>query len=244
MSNREELLSQIESERESYGQQALSERGPDEVLATPNPGVFVLPEEGPYKFPMGLSGSLTKLTTGEDYLVAGSNIALSTGSAGNVTISSAFQTWGGSYTPVITGAVTNPTPPEGTNLVGTYVVQGKTMTLNFNLSCAVTTGASAGSGIYTISMPPGYTIDTNYASLGTSGQSYNDGSPLGMSVLLADIAGAGGAWAVIPASTTQLVLIGQNPAVATGTLVWGSANFPLGAATNYRVSFIASIPVV
>jgi hypothetical protein len=243
MPNREELLSQIESERESYEQQALGERGSDEVLATPNPGVIVIPAEGAYKFPMGLSGSLTKLTNGDDYLVAGSNIALSTGSAGNITISSTFQTWG-SYTPVVTGAVTNPTPPEGTNLVGTYVVQGKTMTLNFNLSCAVTTGAGAGSGIYTISMPPGYTIDTNYAALGTSGQSYNDGSPLGMSVLLADIAGTGGAWAVIPVSTTGLVLIGQNPAVATGTLVWGSANFPLGVATNYRVSFIASIPVV
>lgn len=243
MSNREELLSQIDSERETIQQQVGEERGPDEVLAAPNPGVIVLPEEGAYKFPLGLSGSLTKLTNGDDYLVAGRNITLSTGSAGEITIESTFQTWG-SYTPTITGESTNPTPSSDANLTATYLVQGKTMTLNFNLSSATTTGAAAGVGNYRISMPSGYTINTTYATPGTAPNFYNDGTSVGISVLLADVVGAGGAWSVVPHSSTELVLIGQNPASGVGNLVWGSSVFPLGVATNYRVSFIASIPLV
>lgn len=40
------------------------------------------------KFPQGLSGSLTKLTDGTSYLIAGTNVTITTGSSGAVTISS------------------------------------------------------------------------------------------------------------------------------------------------------------
>lgn len=45
---------------------------------------------GTTKFPQGLSGSLTKLVDGSNYLLAGGNIGLSTGSSGAVTV--AFST--------------------------------------------------------------------------------------------------------------------------------------------------------
>lgn len=85
--SRESNLDQIKSERIAIEQEALNERGPDEVLAAPNPGVIIVSGEVAYKFPLGLSGSLTKLVNGDDYLLAGANVILTTGSNGSVTIS-------------------------------------------------------------------------------------------------------------------------------------------------------------
>lgn len=59
------------------------------LITGSNQGFF----SGSYTFPQGITGSLTKLTDGTDYLIAGANISLSTGSNGAVTISS---TGGGS----------------------------------------------------------------------------------------------------------------------------------------------------
>jgi hypothetical protein len=52
----------------------------------------------PAIFSAGLSGSLTKLTNGSSYLVAGSNVTISTGSDGAVTISSTASGGGGAPT--------------------------------------------------------------------------------------------------------------------------------------------------
>ena len=321
MSSREELLTQIELERESAEQQALVERGPDEILAASNPGVIVVPTEVPYEFPLGLSGSLTKLVDGSDYLIAGANITLmtgangaitisaqssgvsaggdntqvqfndggsalggdpqftfnkttntlsvtnisgsltklvggsdymvagpgitlSTGSNGSITIGSASPSWS-EYTPTITSlGAGNPTLPSLHDLHGRYLVQGKVMTVIFNFSGTSSAGSVAGDGNYAISLPAGQAIDTVVMSLGTSGQSYLDGTPAGTAALITDNAGSGGAWSVVPVSTTSVVLLGQNPASAGQPIIWGSGNYPIGSADSYRVSFVATIPIV
>jgi hypothetical protein len=315
--SRETNLNQVEAERVAIEQQASAERGPDEVLAAPNPGVIVLPSEGPANFPLGLSGSLTKLTTGEDYLVAGANITLATASNGSITISSVAGGPGGadtevqfndggtafsgsssftfnkttntlrvtnlsgsltklangtdylrggtgillvtgtngsvtitstatnetswaSYTPTITATTAAPTLPTAHNIYGKYVVQGKMMTLMFSLSYEASAGASAGSGTYRISMPPGFSANL------TSGTApkYSNGSHIGTAALLADVAGTGGGWSVITDTTTTLVLVGQDPSSSAQPAAWGSSNFYIGQTENLRVSFIATIPVV
>ena len=86
--SRENDLSQIETDRNLTEQQITTERGPDEIIAYPSQGVFVVPPEkwGPMKFPIGLSGSLTRLVDGTPYLIAGNNITITTGSKGQITI--------------------------------------------------------------------------------------------------------------------------------------------------------------
>lgn len=324
MSNRENNLAQIEQERAELETISLEERGTDEVLSAPNPGVIVIPKDRAYKFPQGLSGSLTKLVTGEDYLIAGSNVTLMTGANGSVTISAVVSNvsaggsvgevqfhgenhaltgssgffynpnsnsltvtnisgsltklsggddyliagagidlltgsngsitisvkqgagesvvWG-TYTPAINGTISAPTLPPGNNLYGKFITQDKALTLIFSLS-GETQGGSAGNDIYTISMPPGKTIDTSVVSLGTDNQKYLDGTSLGVACLTSGQTGAGGAWSVIPVSSTTVILVGQNPNSSTQPLYWGSTSFPMNSLTNYRISFVASIPIV
>lgn len=317
--SRESYLDQVEAERVAVEQQALTERGPDEVLAVPNPGVIIVPSDMAYEFPLGLSGSLTrlvdgssyliagpnvnivsasngpitisadageaspggldtyvqyndggstlggdaaftynkntdtlsvtnisgsltKLTDGSDYLVAGSGISLSTGSNGSITISSVALAWA-SYTPTITASPTSPTLPSSYNLHGKYLIQGKLMTLIFNFSGNSSSGAAGGSGTYVISLPATYDVDTSVISLGTSANNYMDGTSVGVASLITDDAGSGGAWSAVPNSTSSLVLVGQNPASATQPLVWNHVNYAIGSAEEYRVSFVATIPL-
>jgi hypothetical protein len=123
------------------------------------------------------------------------------------------------------------------------------LTLMFSFSGDSSAGASAGVGAYTISLPVGYAINTSVATVGTS-PTYLLGTSVGTATLTADLAGTGGGWAVVPASATTLVLVGQNPSNASQPLVWGDGvsapnSFPIDSSfTDYRVSFIATIPIV
>ena len=54
------------------------------LITGSNEGFF----SGSYKFPQGITGSITKLTDGSDYLIAGTGITLTTGSNGSITIDS------------------------------------------------------------------------------------------------------------------------------------------------------------
>ena len=83
---RGDLLSQIESERLSAEAAIETERTNAEPLT--QPPYFVLSEEtNTISFPVGLSGSLTQLTDGSSYLVAGTNVQISSASNGPITIS-------------------------------------------------------------------------------------------------------------------------------------------------------------
>ena len=58
------------------------------LITGSNEGYF----SGSYKFPQGITGSITKLTDGSDYLLAGTGITLTTQSNGAVTISATLAT--------------------------------------------------------------------------------------------------------------------------------------------------------
>jgi len=190
-----------------------------------------------------INSSLTKLSNGDPFLIGGSGITITTGTLGQVTISSTAGSvdWS-SYEPVIGGTVSSPTLPTNKNLYGRYSSQGKVLTLIFSLSGNSSSGAHAGSGDYTISLPSGYTVDTNAATLGAT-TPYLAGTSVGTASLLTNAAGSGGAWSVVPRTNTTLVLVGQNPASGIQPLVWGSGYFPIGDAGEYRISFVATIPV-
>ena len=190
-----------------------------------------------------IRASLTQLPNGDPFLIGGDGITIVTGALGEVTITSTAGVvdWD-TYTPVVGGTVSAPALPTTKNLYGRYSSQGKVLTLIFSLSGNSATGATSGSGDYTISLPAGYTIDTNVVTLGGSSP-YLAGTSLGTATLLTDSAGSGGAWSVVPRSSTTLVLVGQNPASGTQPLVWGSNQFPIGSAGEYRISFVATIPV-
>lgn len=324
MSSRENNLAQIEQERSDSETNAIEERGPDKIVAVPNPGVIVVPTDRAYEFQLGLSGSLTKLVDGSDYLIAGSNINLMTGANGSITISStaggggvsaggsntqvqyndggsalggdsaftfnestdtltvtnirgsltrlangdpflnagpgitlstgsggsvwigtvdASVTWE-SYTPTITGTGTNPIMPSTHSITGKYVVQGKLMTLIFNYFGDSSSGASAGDGTYVISLPPTKQVDSSVATFGLIGQNYANGTPVGVASLLYSEVGSGGAWSVIPASANTVVLSGQDPTSGSGPTLWGSSKYPLNSAGPFRVTFVATLPIV
>lgn len=191
-----------------------------------------------------IKSSLTQLPNGDPFFVAGDGITITNGPAGEVTISSTAEivNWG-SYVPVIGGTVTSPTLSALKNLYGRYSIHGKVLTLLFSFSGMTNAGAASGSGDYTISLPTGVTIDTNVVTIdGTS--PYIGGTSLGTATLLTDSVGSGGAWSVIPRTNNTLVLVGQNPSSSTQPLVWGSGQFPIGGAGEYRISFVATIPIV
>ena len=71
----------------------------DSVVATVSGSTFT----GVVKFGQGLSGSLTRLTSGTPYLIAGSNIVISTGSSGAITIASSAGAGVGTITGVTAG---------------------------------------------------------------------------------------------------------------------------------------------
>jgi hypothetical protein len=245
--SRETNLSLVEAERENIESQVTEERGPDEVLAAPNPGVIVIPQEQSAKFPLGLSGSLTTLADGTPYLLAGYNIALVTGSNGSVTIGSAgnagWQTY--SSSPEIDATTTAPTLPTSHNISKRYFVQGKMLTLMFTLSGESSAGATAGSGLYLIPMPPEYTINTSIAQAGSLVTSYSTGVSLGTATLIMDAAGSGGGWSVVAASSSSLALVGQDTSSSDGSQphTWGSSKYPLNTPGEFRISFVANIPI-
>lgn len=136
-----------------------------------------------------------------------------------------------SYTPVITGSTSNPTIGTTTTNTALWGRAGDKMHGNYNL---VQTGAgTAGSGIYLISIPAGYTIDTSKLpndkpAVGVA-HIYN-----GTNISVCD---------VLVYNSSNLMLSGTYGASGSGgSGDWGSTYFPLtNANTVVRMNF--SIPV-
>lgn len=150
-----------------------------------------------------------------------------------------------SYTPTIGATTTAPTVATTKTLKGLYKVIGKTLFLNFTYYAASNTGAVIGSGVYTFSLPTGYTINTSLASLpstiGTASYAGADGSTLGFGT-----AGATsyGQCVVVPLSTTTVGLyLTISSDSATSNVLIGSTALAITTA-NRSYKFTAEIPIV
>lgn len=191
-----------------------------------------------------LSASLTRLSNNEPYLQSTDLISLSTGS-GAITITRALtddistSTWK-SYVPSISSSPISPILPADTVIYGKYIYSSGIMKLIFSLSSRFSTGAEAGSGIYLINMPGGFEVDTSIAPIGSTSNPW-DGISLGTAGLTLDVIGGGGAWSVVPASSTRLMLYGKSISDSVVSS-WGSGKFPMGIGNDLRVSFVATIP--
>ena len=93
----------------------------DSVVATVSGTTFT----GAVKFNAGLSGSLTTLTDGTPYLVAGQNVVITTGSNGAVTISTSLQT-------ATTASFTNATSVNVSHSLGVSLYNIEVFDTSFN----------------------------------------------------------------------------------------------------------------
>ena len=154
----------------------------DSITATVSGTTFT----GATKHNGGLSGSLTRLADGTSYIQAGSNITVTTASNGSIAIAfttGSALTWQ-SYTPTVSGSVSNPTLPTSATSYGKYFVHDKKMTLLCSLGWNNSTGSLSGSGTYLINMPGGYSIDTTLVPSGTATFNYFDGLPVGQARII------------------------------------------------------------
>lgn len=150
------------------------------------------------------------------------------------------------YTPTIGATTTAPTLATTKTLRGRYRVVGKTLSVQFEYYASSATGATTGTGVYTFSLPSGYTINTTLAPIPSTIVSSNgnysgaDGSTLGF--------GSAGATsftqcAVTPLSTNTvgLYMFISSDVNTSATLV-GSGVLPVNA-NNRTYRFTAEIPI-
>jgi hypothetical protein len=184
------------------------------VVATISGSTFT----GAVKFNQGLSGSLTQLVDGTSYLVAGTNVTITSASNGSVTISSAASTTpGGSNYDVqynSGGAF------GGANdLTWTY---DTTKILGVNGQISASLGIT-GSEIFVANLTPGRVVygGTSGRLAGDSGMTYNDGTDVlsvGSSTFGTDVVVAGDLTVNGTTTTinTQNLLV-KDPVILMGT---------------------------
>jgi hypothetical protein len=198
-----------------------------------------------------ISGSLTRLVDGTSYIKAGEGVTVVSSSNGSILISKSSQpdisteSWQ-SYTPIIgdhaQGGSPNIILPTSKTIKGSYIHHSGFMKLIFDLSAPENSGAVAGTGTYTVTLPVGFEIDTSIVSLGSTAN-LSSGMSIGQASLLSDVVGAGGSWSVVPLTVNKLMLVGKNPA-STSIVSWGGENIPVNSGNDLKVSFVATIPVV
>lgn len=149
-----------------------------------------------------------------------------------------------SYTPSITATV-NPTLPTTNILNAMYMVVGKVMFINFNLSYASQTGLANGTGTYNFSIPSGFTIDTTKAlipsAIGATTDAGYDGTGIGTFLVSNNASNYTGK--VVALTSTTLGLFGTTFSGGNRGLR-GSANGQFGEGTSPSTySFTAQIPI-
>jgi hypothetical protein len=154
-------------------------------------------------------------------------------------------TWN-SYTPTITGGTTNPTLPTSSVLNASYLVDGKTMFLNFTLSYSSQTGGANGSGSYRFGLPAGYTIDTTKAiiptSTGTAADAGYDGVSIGTFQVTNSAANYFGK--VVAITSTEVGMFGTTLSGVERGLRGSTSGAILMNSAPTAYSFTAQIPIV
>lgn len=153
-----------------------------------------------------------------------------------------------SYTPTITGSISNPTLATTKTLIARYRVVGKSLQIAFTYYAASSTGAAAGSGAYLFSLPAGFTIDTTAAPIAASTTSvagdYSGFSASSLGNGIASTNSASTPCIVVGSSTTTVSLAGTftSAGASVNTLI-GSGSFTV-ANNNCCYKFTAEIPIV
>jgi len=201
-----------------------------------------------------IKGKLTYLSDGvTPFLNFAGTMQATTGVNGSVTLSRSDYSESGeetgpepiwkSYTPKIFDNQQEVTLPNSASVAGRYIFANNTLKLLFTLTANNASGALAGTGAYRIALPLGYEIDTDHVQIG-SPTDHTLGISLGTGVIHADAVGRGGAWTVLPVSTTQISLWGKDPG-ETSIVPFGSNGVSLvDGGNDLRVTFVATIPAI
>jgi hypothetical protein len=148
------------------------------------------------------------------------------------------------YPAAFTGVTTAPTPATGATLAARYRAVGKNLSLSFRYFSATGTGATAGSGIYGITLPAGYSINTAVAPIpaviSIANTAALDVTPLGWGT--ASNGGAGVQTFVVPITATSVGVVLTNSTGGSNGFI-GSGQFPMNVA-NYGIGFTVEIPIV
>jgi hypothetical protein len=143
-----------------------------------------------------------------------------------------------SYTPTLTGSITNPT--KGTNTEKAYWRRvGSTMEIQYSYEQSA--AGSSGNGFYALSLPLGYTVDSTVLQATTSGAAVNMvGSAYiynGTTEYIGDVIVNTTSYSA-PANAMNITIF-TSIGATTG---WGNGNAAFGG-TTLRVKFFARIPI-
>jgi hypothetical protein len=151
-----------------------------------------------------------------------------------------------SYTPTITGGTTNPTLPTSSVLNASYLVDGKTMFINFTLSYSSQTGGANGSGSYRFGLPSGYTIDTAKAIIPTSTGTAADAGYDGVSIGTFQVSNSAANYfgKVVAITSTEVGMFGTTLSGVERGLRGSTSGAILMNAAPTAYSFTAQIPIL
>jgi len=195
---------------------------------------------GQTKFHQGLSGSLTKLSNGDSYLVAGTRMTITTGSNGAVTVSH-----GGSIniTEALTIGATTTAPIKATTRVQDFIQ----LTDDGSGWCQVeasyfasnTAGSGPGNGTYLYTLPGGYQFNATTHPVNTQTASLSGNAEINKMIGAAGIVSQDGNYSfnnyVVPYSSTQFRIIANSP---TNFNYLGNAYYAIITGNNqFRLSF-------
>jgi hypothetical protein len=150
-----------------------------------------------------------------------------------------------SYTSTVTAPTSNPVLPTSAIKNASYIVQDKTLFINFQLSYSAQAGGSNGTGIYNFSIPAGYTIDTAKAIIpsltGTAADSGYDGTQIGTYQI--SNGGTNYVGKVVALTSTTVGLFGTTLSGTQRGLRGSTSGSMMENTAPTTYSFVAQIPI-
>jgi len=208
----------------------------DSVIATISGSTFT----GVTKHSLGLSGSLTRLTNGTSYLVAGTRMMITTGSTGAVTVSHSGSI---NVTEALTIGATTTAPTKATTRVQDFIQLTDDGSgwcrVEASYFAASPSGAGSGSGNYLYTLPGGYQFDTTIHPTNTQLTTLSGWEQVNKMIGATGIVSQEGNSSfnnyVVPYSSTQFRIIAHSPTQYTYI---GNSYYIMTAANNqFRLSF-------
>jgi len=208
----------------------------DSVVATISGSTFM----GATNHLLGLSGSLTRLTNGTSYLVAGTRMMITTGSTGAVTVSHSGSI---NVTEALTIGATTTAPTKATTRVQDFIQLTDDGSgwcrVEASYFAASPSGAAGGSGNYLYTLPGGYQFDTTIHPTNTQLTTLSGWEQVNKMIGATGIVSQEGNSSfnnyVVPYSSTQFRIIAHSPSQYA---YLGSSYYLMTVANNqFRLSF-------